>query len=133
MGMDLEPVNKIGGFLANLTDWDYIDNVLKLAEVDTDKRVDRYHYCLGNFVDEKTAKEWGEAVLKILPNLYNLHVQDKSIQDEYCDVPIIAKDVSELMEIALTKSKPYELDEWQREWLKEFAEFCINSGGFYQY
>ena len=139
MVMDLEPVNKIGGFLANLTDWDYIDNVLKLADVNTDKRVDR-NYNQGfsishdNFVDEKTAKKWGEAILRILPNLYNLHVPDKSfIQDEYCDVPIIAKDVSELVEIALVKSKPYELDKGTREWLMEFAEFCINSGGFHQY
>ena len=130
MGMLLEPVNKIDDFHVNWTGWHYIRGVLYLVDADDSEMAGSND---GDLVDEETAKEWGEVILKILPNLYDFHVPDKSFQGGYRNVPMIAKDVSELMEIALTKSKPYELDKWTKVWLQEFAEFCIKSGGFYQY
>ena len=130
MGVDLEPVNNIEGFHVNWTGWGYIREVLGLVDADDSKMAGGND---GDLMDGQTAKEWGEAILRILPNLYDLHVPDKSYQGGFRNVPIIAKDVSELVEIALTESKPYELEKYTKEWLKEFVEFCIKSGGFYQY
>lgn len=130
MGMLLESVNTMDDFHVNWTGWHYIRGVLNLVDADDSEMAGSND---GDLVDGEKAKEWGEAILKNLPFLYDLHVPDKSFQGGYRNVPIIAKDVSELVEIALTESKPYGLDKGTREWLKEFAEFCIKSGGFYQY
>lgn len=132
MGMDLDPRNKgVEGFHANWWGWSYIGNVLTLAGADTEKMAGSND---GAYVDAKTARNWGKAVESIMPKLKDMLIPDHFTSGGYSSRPIIIESMEQEVELRLKYgNKIQKLDDDTAGFLKEFAKFCVESGGFRQF
>ena len=141
MGMDLIPRNaQIESFHTNWTGWRYISGILIQLEVDVEKLSGSND---GVYIKARTAKSWGCAMLDALEQnrIRNAIFGDKTYFSNFRDEPIVFEEPvkEEVSKAILTLSfecPGYEelvyLDEGDKIWLREFANFCISSKGFRQ-
>jgi hypothetical protein len=128
--MDLLPRNReIDVLTINWTGWRYIGDVLVLAGEDISKMAGSND---GLYVDAKTARKWGNAVLRVLPKLREKRTQSALYDGGYYETPIIYEEAEEEIAGRLLE-RVYSLDDETKKWLEKFADFCMKSRGFWQY
>jgi len=129
LGMDLLPRNReIDVLTINWNGWRYIGNVLVLAGEDISKMSGSND---GLYVDAKTARKWGNAVLRVLPKIRERRTRSTLYTLGYYTTPVLYEDAEEEIASRLLESV-FSLDDETKQWLEKFAEFCMNSRGFWQ-
>jgi len=132
MGVDLLPRNKsISSFHSNWTGWRYIANVLDQAGVDITKMPFSND---GHYVNARTARHWGNAILAAIPNLYEERIPNSIYEGGYYYRPLILElDKAEELAMMLKEGNIMRPRKTAIDFLKRFADFCINSRGFWVY
>jgi len=132
VGVDLIPRNKqVEPFYSNWTGWRYIANLL--VQLGFDISIMPFTND-GEYVNAKTAREWGNAILNALPKLYEVKVQDSLYAGGYRHEPLVLElDKEQEIAMLLKERSVVKPSENVVKWLKEFAEFCVNCRGFWVY
>jgi len=148
MGMDLIPTRGDDGFHANWASWRYISALLCQLAIEGKVDVSRLRGSNdGDYINAKTARAWGKAVLDALERnrIRNIKFEDRfGLREEpiLFDLSeptkqeIVQQEIAESIVIFSLEFPNYrglgDLSNADKEWLKKFANFCIDSRGFRQ-
>lgn len=138
MGMDLiaRRNRRRIGYHANWTGWSMISGALSLLGADMAEMAGSND---GDYVTASTARSWASCIRAALSDdsLKMVQVSDPSISGGIGTLFVpgsMPDDVAASMRhVCPRKEAVVPLDVIHREWLLDFADFCEQSGGFWQY
>ncbi|MGO9643769.1 MAG: hypothetical protein ACLPY5_03360 [Candidatus Bathyarchaeia archaeon] len=112
---------------ANWSGWRYIGELLTQLGCP----MEEFKFAnVGDKVSEVTARLYGEAIRKAVEEhrVFDSIVPDDSYLYGFCEKPVVVADFEKENDEILK-----ELDDETKEWLLDWSDFFLNSGGFTQW